>query len=75
MTKAQLVAELESFHEKARTTRCECCGMMPKEWDETPLLDDVDDAPVSYSEPVFVPTCWPAAIDVEEPDDYQEDDE
>ncbi len=74
MTKAQLLAELDRIREAARDFRCECCGMTPREWDETPLFDG-DEPGVLTDKPsaVFIPTCWAVPAEVEEPDDYEED--
>ena len=70
MTKAQLIEELI----RARNEPCGCCGVTPKEWEETPLLDPVEpDRSIDESEPIFVPTVWGT---VEEPeDDCEEENE
>jgi hypothetical protein len=73
MTKAQLIAEILRVREAAHNAPCGCCGTSPKEWEEAPLLDPIEPEPNFDVEPVFVPTCWAAQPDVEEPDDWEDE--
>ena len=73
MTKAQLIEELIRVRNAARDEPCGCCGITPKEWEETPLLDPVEpEQPFTEEAPIFIPTCWPAG-EIEELEEEDED--